>query len=168
MDSSKLSNQFVGKVHQGTMRKLTCPPTAQLLGMYLSAYISNLQSMETRPVVEKYGLMNLDPQGWYPTHKWLDALNELSDQPNLSPNTLAIGMEIGKLVPVPSDMENPTLEQMLMGLDFAYQSAHRNGDVGKFVCEMLGEKHYRIACTDLYPDDLTYGLLYSFARRFLP
>jgi hypothetical protein len=150
------------------MRKLTCSPTVELLGMYLSSYINNLQSIETKPIVEKYGLVNLEPQAWYPAHKWLDALNELSDHPNQSPNTLAIGMEIGKLVPVPPDLESPTLEQMLMGLGFAYQAAHRNGDIGNLVCEKVAENHYKVICTDLYPDDLTYGIVYTFARRFLP
>jgi hypothetical protein len=136
--------------------------------MYMSAYISNLQSFETKPVMEKFDLVNLDPYQWYPTHKWLDALNELSQQPNLTQNTLAIGMEIGKMVPVPPGLENPTLEQMLMGLDIAYQAAHRNGDIGNVACEKLEEKHLRLTCTDLYPDDLTYGIVYSLAKRFLP
>ena len=150
------------------MRKLTCSPNVEILGIYLSAYISNLQSVETRPFVEKYGLVNLEPEGWYPSYKWLNVLNELSDHPTVTANTLAIGMEIGKIVPVPPGMENPTLEQMLMGLDIAYHAAHRNGDVGNLLCEKLSEKHYKITVTDLYPDDLTYGVIYSYARRFLP
>jgi hypothetical protein len=150
------------------MRKLTCSPTIELIGMYMSAYISNLQSIETVPVMEKYGLADVKPHEWYPTHKWLDALNELAQHPNISQNTLAIGMEIGKLVPIPPGMENPTLEQMLVGLDDAYQAAHRNGDIGKLACEKVSDKHHKIICTDLYPDDLTYGIVYTFARRFLP
>jgi hypothetical protein len=150
------------------MRQLTCSPTVEVSGQYLIAYISNLQGYETKPVVEKLGLLDTKPNEWYSCQNFLDILNELGKLPNNSQNTLAIGMEIGKMIPVPPGMENATLEQMLMGLDFAYQGAHRNGDIGRFNCEKLAGNHYTMTCTDLYPDDLTYGIIYSLARRFVP
>jgi hypothetical protein len=150
------------------MRKLTCPPNVELLGLYIDAFVSNLQGTETKPIMEKYGLANLDPYGWYPCHKWMDALNELAQLPNVTENLVAVGMEIGKALPPPPGVENPTLEQMLMGLDAAYQGVHRPGDVGHVTCHKLNDKHYRIVWTDLYPDDLNYGIVYAITRRFLP
>jgi hypothetical protein len=150
------------------MRKLTCPPNVELLGLYIDAFVSNIQGAETRPIMEKYGLANLDPHGWYPCHKWMDALNELAQLPNVTENMVAVGMEIGKAIPVPPGVENLTLEQMLMGLDGAYQGVHRNSDVGKYTCERLNDKHLKVTCNDLYPEDLTYGIVYVFAKRFLP
>jgi hypothetical protein len=150
------------------MRKLTCAPNVELLGLYIDAFVNNLQGIETKPIMAKHGLANLDSYTWYSCHKWMEAMSELAQLPNVSENLVAIGMEIGKAIPAPPDMENPSLEQMLMGLDGAYQGVHRNSDVGRFTCEKLDEKHYKMVCTDLYPDDLTYGIVYAFVRRFLP
>ena len=150
------------------MRKLTCPTNVELLGLYIDSFVSNLQGTETKPIMEKHGLTNLDPYGWYPCHKWMEAMSELAQLPNVSENLVAIGMEIGKAIPVPAGLDKPTLEQMLMGIDAAYQGVHRNSDVGKYVFEKVDEKHYRLIHTDLYPDDLTYGIVYAFAKRFLP
>jgi hypothetical protein len=150
------------------MRQLTCSPTVEVSGRYLQSFISNLQGYETKPVVEKFGLLDINPDAWYPCQSFLDVLNELGKRPNNSQNTVAIGMEIGKMIPAPPGMENATLEQMLMGIDYAYQGAHRNGEIGKYICEKQSENHLKLTYNDLYPDDLTYGIIYSFARRFLP
>ena len=76
------------------MRKLTCPPNVELLGLYIDAFVSNIQGAETRPIMEKYGLANLDPHGWYPCHKWMDALNELAQLPE------TIARELGTWIAV--------------------------------------------------------------------
>jgi hypothetical protein len=127
-----------------------------------------LQADETKPIMAKYGLDNLEPEKWYPAHLWMDALNELSKMPNVSSNFVAIGMEIGKIVPMPPDMPNPTLGQVLMIWDGLYQYLHRNGDAGQIKCEKVSDQHYKTIHTDLYPDEFSYGILYGYARRFLP
>lgn len=150
------------------MRNLTCPPTLEYLGVFVKAYIMNIQGDETKPVMEKYGLVDLDPEAWYPAHKWMSALNELGRLPNFTQNLVAIGMEIGKELPMPPGMENARLEQVLMTLDGFYQAAHRNGDAGQILSEKLSDKHYRISFTDIYPDDMSYGIMYALVKRFIP
>ena len=49
-----------------------------------------------------------------------------------------------------------------------YHSAHRNGDIGHVIGERVEDKYYRINLEDIYPDDMTYGIIYGFAKRLLP
>jgi hypothetical protein len=130
--------------------------------------VDNLQGSETEPVVKKYGLADFEVNGWYPASQFMAALNELTTQPNASSNMVAIGLAIGKIVPVPPGLENPTLEQILTHWNGMYQYIHRNGDVGTITCEKVTDKHFKTIHTDLYPDDFSYGIVYSYARRFLP
>ena len=150
------------------MRTLTCPPQAEFLGVNVTAFANNLRGDQVRPVLERHNLVDLDPYGWYPLANWMNALNEMSMEPDFMSNLVAIGMGIGQVTPVPEDMDEPTLEKMLMAWNAIYQGIHRYGDVGEIVCEKLADKHLRLTFTDMYPDDFSYGIIHGYARRFLP
>ncbi len=150
------------------MRKLTCPPSVEILGVIMIALIQNLQGHEVEPIMEKYGIQNPSPDKWYREQPLLDALNELSQRPNRMFNFVAIGMEIGRIYPISPDLKNPDIGQVLMGWNDMYQSIHRNGDVGAIACEKVSDKHYRLIMTDIYPDDFSYGIISGYAKRFLP
>jgi hypothetical protein len=48
-----------------------------------------------------------------------------------------------------------------------YQQLHRNGDPGEIRVETPADNHVVLTLLDVpYPDDLMYGLFYSYARRF--
>jgi hypothetical protein len=150
------------------MRKLTCPPGTETLGLLLSAFADNIQGDETRPVMEKHGMVNLAPMEWYPAQTLLDALNELGENPNTLFNFIAIGMGIGETVPMPPGVENPSLEQVLHLWDSLYQGLHRGGDAGKISIEKVNDTYFKTYQNGLYPDDMSYGVLYAYGKRFLP
>jgi hypothetical protein len=151
-----------------TMCKLTCSPTVEVLGANLNAFFDNLQSDETTPIVRKYGVENPILDKWYPEQSVLGAINELSALPNFTFNFVAIGMEIGRICPMPPDLKDPSLGEVLMAWNGIYQYLHRNGDVGAIRCEKVNDKHYKTIHTDMYPDDFSYGIVYGYAKRFLP
>jgi hypothetical protein len=148
------------------MRKLSAPAHVELAGYMTHVFVENLQSRETLPIFEKFGLVNLNPEGWYPTNDFLKALNELDSQHSLSSNLIAIGLEVGRTVPLPVQ----TLEEALRAWDNIYKTVHRghNGDIGSITLEKVSNTHFKAYLDDLYPDDLSYGIAYGFARRFLP
>jgi hypothetical protein len=150
------------------MRKLTCPETSETIGQNLRAFTDNIKGDRTRPIMEKHGMADLDPEKWYPTRKLLDALNEIAELPDITFNMVAIGMKIGEIVPIITDDENPTLEKALLAWNDVYQGLHRTGDVGEIKAVKVGEKHYKTMHSVVYPDDLSYGIQYAYARRFLP
>jgi hypothetical protein len=150
------------------MRTLTCPPETETIGVNITAFFDNLRDANTKPIMEKYGLLNIDPESWFPASKYLDALNELGQNPDFSSNLVAIGLEVGSMTPLPPDLENPTLEEVLMRWDDMYQMLHRGADVGGVVIEKISDTHYKTTHTVIYPDDMSYGVLYGYGRRFLP
>lgn len=150
------------------MRKLTCPPEVETLGQNLSAFSDNLQGSQVQAIMKKYQIVDLDPMGWYPAHKLMSALNEIAETQDKRSNYVAIGMKIGEIVPMPPQMENPTLPEVLAVWDDLYQFLHRNGDAGNIRCEKVNDKHYKTLHSVIYPDDMSYGILYAYGRRFLP
>ncbi len=150
------------------MRELTCPESAETIGVNIRAFFDNLRDYQTKPIMEKHGLSDVEPEAWFPLRRYLDALNDLAQAPGFSSSMVAIGMEIGRQTPVTPDLENPTLEQVLISWNDMYQMLHRNADVGSIIVERIGEKHYKTIQTVVYPDDMSYGVLYGYGRRFLP
>ncbi|GIK64777.1 MAG: hypothetical protein BroJett018_25710 [Chloroflexota bacterium] len=151
------------------MRKLTCSPDAEVIGLLLNSYVDNMMGEETAPVFKQNGLVGLDPHGWHPLIAMMNALNELAALPSVSLNLTAIGMRIGETVPMPPELgEHPTLEQVLGVWDGAYQFLHRGADVGKIWIEKVGNTHFKTFHSVVYPDDMSYGVLYGYGRRFLP
>ena len=148
------------------MRQLTCDPHAETLGIHFIAFFQNLQDFQTRPIMEKHGLVDIQRDQWIPTRKMMYALNDLAQDPDFMAGLVAIGIEIGKRIVFPQ--ENPTLEEAITGWNASYHAVHRNGDVGQKLAEKMGEKHYRVTLTDPFPDDFNYGILYGFALRCLP
>ena len=150
------------------MRKLTCPPQSETIGINFHAFTDNLQSADTRPIMEKHGVADVEPFEWYPSVNLLNALNEIAENPNLVTNFVAIGMKIGEAVPFPPEMVDPTLPEVLMIWDDLYQGLHRNGDMGEIKCIKHSDKHYETVHTVPYPDDMSYGIQYAYGRRLLP
>lgn len=150
------------------MRTLTCPPEAETIGQVLSAFSENIQGNDVEPIMAKHQMVGLDPMGWYPVQRLLNALNELAENPNTTPNLVAIGMKIGEMVPMPPGMENPKLEEVLAIWNDLYQGLHRNAELGHISIVKVSDKHYKTIHTNPYPDDMSYGILYAYGRRFLP
>lgn len=150
------------------MRKLSCPTGTETIGQMLHSWYENPHSDENRPIMEKYGMVKLDPFTWYPVQTLLDATNEIAERCNTTPSFVAIGMKIGTGIPLPADMENPTLEDVLMRWNDLYQELHRGGDVGYIKIEKISDTYFRTIQAGIYPDDMSFGLLYAYGRRFLP
>jgi hypothetical protein len=150
------------------MRELTCPAESETIGVNATAFFDNLRDFDTKPIMEKHGLLDLKPDEWFPTRRYLNALNDLAKYPSVMSNLVAIGIEVGMMTPLPPDLENPTLEQVLMRWNDMYQFLHRNADVGGITVEKIGKKHFKTTHTVVYPDDMSYGVLYGYGRRFLP
>jgi hypothetical protein len=118
--------------------------------------------------MEAHGVADLDAMSWYPLSDFLNALNDLAANPNVAFNMVAIGMKIGQDVPLPPNMPDPTLPDVLAVWDELYQMLHRNADVGRIIVEKVTDTHYTTAHSVPYPDDMSYGILHAYGKRFLP
>lgn len=150
------------------MPRMTCDPETEVIGQVMLSYIDNLQSAAMRPKLEKYGLLNVQPEKWYPLKPWLDFINEISTEPGFSANMVAVGLKVAEYAIMPPEMKNVTLPQILEGWDLHFHTNHRNGEIGHIVTQKVNDKFYKTIHRHIYPDDLNYGLAYGFARVFLP
>ncbi len=150
------------------MPRPICPPEAEIIGQAMLACINNIHSEEIHPLLEQYGLVDIQPDQWYQVQTWLNVINDLSSQPNFISNMVAVGLKVAEYAIMPSEMKNVTLGTVLMGWNDHFYVNHRNGDLGSIVTEKISDKHYRMNTCTVYPDELDYGLAYGFAHTILP
>lgn len=151
------------------MRHLTCDPNVELIGQTVLAFRDNLNKNEIIPYLEAEGLVDLKPDQWYPAYKLLNVLNELGKTGNMSSNYVALGMSTVEKMVVPPEMEALPLEAILNGWDDLYHLQHRgNADIGSVSVIKINDKHFRTVHHHIYPDDMTYGVAYGLAKRWLP
>jgi hypothetical protein len=151
------------------MRTLSCEPGTEVSGASMRSFVESITADEYAPLVKKYGYENVDPDGWYPLSSFHDFLNELIQHPNGTPNLVSLGLSIAKVALTPPELKNPTFAQVVEGWDLHYQANFRKGPVGHKTTVKVDDRHYKIVLDrTAMPDDLEYGVLYGFAKRFLP
>lgn len=151
------------------MRKFHVQAGTQVSGATVISVIENVNASEIAPLVQKYGYQDIEPDQWYPLEDFHRFFYELQQRPGMMSNLVAIGMGIARTALMPPGLTNPTFEQMVEAWDDHYQSNFRNGDVGHKTTILVAPQHYQIVHKNtMMPDDLEYGVLYGFAKRFLP
>lgn len=150
------------------MPQYTCDPAILLNGHTVYSLLANMRADALSPLVKKYGLADIEKNDWYPLQDVLHLLSELKDQGTAMMDFVAVGMSAADLSPFPPELEKAPLEQILLLYPQAYPARHRNGVPGSVVAEKVAEGHIKMICDVPYPDDIFYGLMYGFARRFLP
>jgi hypothetical protein len=111
------------------------------------------------------GIPNPAPGQWYPQQSWLNAFKKISD--TIGPNTLySIGVRIPENAKFPPQID--TVDKALTAIDMAYHMNHRNGEIGHYNFEKLGENSARVVCPNPYPCDFDRGIVEAMARKFKP
>lgn len=150
------------------MPKYTCDPNAEIIGQNLMSTVVHLNRDSVKPFLRRHGLDKIDPGKWYPLSQWMAVLNDIAEEGGGSTDFVSLGLAIAETAVLPTEVENASFEEFCQGMDYAYQMNHRGGDVGQYLAENIAEGHVRVTVTAPYPDDQAYGVLYGFARRFLP
>ncbi|HEC23937.1 MAG TPA: hypothetical protein ENI95_13565 [Chloroflexi bacterium] len=150
------------------MPAYTCDPDTELIGRSVLALFENIRYDMIKPILDKHGLNDVDPDGWYPLQDVLDILSDISEQGSGLFDLVSVGISAARLSPIPPEVEALSLKEFLLLYPQLYPRRHRNGDAGEVLAEEAGERHVKMIFRTPYPDDLMYGLMYGFARRFLP
>ncbi|MBN2305528.1 MAG: hypothetical protein JXQ72_13680 [Anaerolineae bacterium] len=151
------------------MRHLECDPNVEVRGETLLALIENINAENIAPYLRKHKLTHIQAGGWFPMRNFHNLLNDLVTEGNWGGNFVAIGMAIAETAYMPPELGQPSFVDMIEHWDDHYQSNHRNGDIGYKTAQKLADRHYELTLHGgLYPDDFEYGVLYGFAKRFLP
>ncbi len=150
------------------MPKYTCDPNAEIIGQNLMSTVVHLNRESVQPFLKRHGLDDIDPEKWYPLSQWMAVLNDIEDEGGGMMDFVSLGLAIAETAVLPPEVDNASFEEFCEGMDYAYQMNHRNGDVGHYIAEKVADGHMKVSVTAPYPDDQAYGVLYGFARRFLP
>ena len=143
-------------------------PNTEVLGQPMLGFIYCLRQEEIRPLLEKHGLTDIEPNGWYPLQKWLDVLGDLTEERSGQAmfDFVAVGMKIADMAEFPPEFDTMPLEQVLSGFSASYQRDHRGGDAGEIIVEPVKEGHVKVVVRTPYPDDTWYGFVWGLFRRY--
>lgn len=145
-------------------------PNAEALGSILLSYVHCINNENLYPFLEKYGLIDIQPDQWYPLQKWLDALGDLAEVESRGQarfDFVAVGLKVAETTVLPPEFGLLPFSEIIRRWNDAYSLWHR-GNAGTMYTEEVGENHLRIISCLPYPDDIGYGVMWGVARRFLP
>jgi hypothetical protein len=146
-------------------------PNTELTGQTALAFIKNINHREIERILKKHGLDRIDPASWYLLQRVLDVLTDISTEINSSSNFVSIGVAAAQLNldRMPPELRSLPIDQWLqMYCEKVYQERHRNGNAGKLTLTKESPQRLRINMHSPYPDDLMYGVLYSYTRAMRP
>lgn len=137
-------------------------PHVEVLGRVLLSWLHGTEG-EIAGALAAHGIEDVQPDRWYPLQDALDALKEFGQSANL----VSMGQHIIEHAIFPED-QMTDLVTALTAIDQAYHMNHRNGEIGSYRAEVIGDQHITIVAENPYPSDFDYGLIWAIATRFLP
>jgi hypothetical protein len=141
-------------------------PNVQVKGAAILATLHGMGREIYAPIAEKFGLAQVEADGWYPQQSWLDLLKALDTKSGGSLDLVAVGMNIPNTADWPTGIT--TLEQALYSIDQAYHFNHRYGEIGHYRAERISDQQVDVICDNPYPCYFDYGIVFSTARKFKP
>ncbi len=141
-------------------------PNTKVRGTTLLTYIAAMGE-GGRAALEKHGLVDIQPDSWYSLQALLDVFRDV-DRGDFSSvlDLVHIGMRIPEHALWPPAIQ--TVEDAFFSIDEAYHMNHKDGDIGHYFVELIGEDTLKVIAENPYPCDFDYGLLYAIAKHYLP
>lgn len=145
-------------------------PDAEVLGQNVLAFVECTNSDNIRPFLERHGLDEIDPERWYPMQDFLDVLNDMENEVGgaAALDFVSIGLQLIETAVFPPEVDELSLEEIMLGWNESYQLNNRGAHIGDFDTELVVDKHLKITTRIPYPDDYNYGVFYGAAKRWLP
>jgi len=148
------------------MTTYTCEPNLEIPGRTAHALLESINRDSYLPILERHGLADIDQNSWYRLQDLLNVLNDMNEQGGTMMDFVSIGMAAGANSILPPEMRDVPLNKFLPAYAQYYQQLHRNGFPGEILVETPADHHVVLTLLAVpYPDDLMYGLFYSYARR---
>ena len=143
-------------------------PDVELIGSVLEGYKRAINLEAFSAYFAKHGLIDIDPDQWYPLQKLLDVFSDISEDPAFMMNFVSIGMAVATHTPLPFDHTHMPIEVALQKFTEVTQWVNRGTDVGDIYIEILGPRHVKVIYRLAGPDEYLYGVTYGYMRRLLP
>ncbi len=141
----------------------------EISGGTIIQYRDSINVGQYEGIFTKHDLGKVDPQLFYPMQQLVDVFNDLVDRPDSMMNFVSIGMAMGENLRMPPELANMSFVDLMLGLETTYHYNNRGTDIGYMRGEQVSETHIRARYrAPFFPDDLLYGALYGYAKKFLP
>jgi hypothetical protein len=153
------------------MKYTAFDPNTEIIGQAMLSFIECSSKETLLPFLDRHGFATIEPDQWYPVQRWLDVLSDIAEQHagmEAMFDFVSVGMKTAETVVYPPQFLALPFEEAMFLSNEGYQMNHRNGDAGEYIVEKIADRHLKVTARVPYPSDLTYGLLYGQARRFLP
>ncbi len=140
-------------------------PDAEMLGTVFQGMSENLRAEQSKKMLAAYGITEIDVDKWYPHPLSFDVAKAIHNQPNGTEVLVAMGRGIGETAALPSEIND--VESFMAALPYLYQANIRYmHPEERFYVETLGEKHYKVINNTPSSNNLIYGMLWEFLRRY--
>lgn len=145
------------------------PDSVEVWGRFLQMFTSCLLADNLTPILEKHGMLNLDPDQWYPLSRWMAVLDDIAAESDSMFDFVSVGMRIVDATELPPQILQMPFETLLMTLiPRGHNVAYRNGYQGYCNAEKVSDTHVVYRLNTPMPDDLSYGIFYGYVRRLIP
>ena len=143
-------------------------PDTEIIGQAILDFGEAVGSEQFQVFFERNGLVDIQPDRWYPAQKWLDVLNDIADTGSAMFDFVSIGIRQLELAVIPPEFDAMPLIDILKNLEEAYRLNYRGADIGSITVELVDDKHVKVIIRSFEPDHLWYGNLHGLMRRFAP
>lgn len=140
-------------------------PDAEVRGV---AILGMLRALGDRAMdlLQRHGLENVQPDGWYPQQLWLNALQDIAAaESNVIFDFIAIAKEIARNIPLPDGIDS--VEAVLLRESEVYRANNRHCP-GSISAKKVAEGHIEVTVCNPYPHAMMYGIVWGLATRFQP
>jgi len=142
-------------------------PDTQILGRAILDFQHAEGAERLYAILQRHGLTDLDPNTWYPAQPWVDALNDIAGSRGAMMDFVSLGMRQMELIEWPVEFDQMDLVDALHALDELYRMNYRGTDVGGIYVEVIRDGLVKVHIRAFEPDDLWYGNLYGFVKKFM-
>jgi hypothetical protein len=150
------------------MYEYKCDPNVELNGNSARALLRSMLVDEYRHILKQYGLIEIDVEAWYPLQHILNVLSKIRQTGNAMMDFVSIGMAAAEHSILPPEVDQLSIQEFFKLYAQVYPTRHRNGDPGQMWVDVDENGNITITLDNPYPDDLMYGMMYGFTRRFIP
>jgi hypothetical protein len=142
-------------------------PQAEVIGIAVIAFAENAEADVIKPVLEKHGLGEIDPDAWYPHQLWLDVLHEVEDTfgGGATMALVAFGRQVVATAVMPPEIK--TIPDVLHALHAIHHANLRNIPQEEgYQIKQVSDNHYIVYHNTPDPEDAIYGFLWGLVARF--
>jgi hypothetical protein len=144
----------------------SCDPGTELRGNTVQAFLQSVMHPDFANILAKHGFADIDPDIWYPLQDVLNVMRDISQGSNATMSLVSIGIAAAENSAYPPEVEALPADQFFALYCDVYPTRHRGGDAGWVEFEKVSHDHLILRFQSPYPDDMLYGLVYGYARRF--